>query len=170
MKWRDNAVSIWEHLIYRAWNKLHPSFVGFFQAQLEKSNIPYRAIEPDVHYSSARTAQEIDDLEESLKDHEGRITQMNNSYETLLHSNLQLAELRHVLKETSVFFEQVTITLDPDEIKRTDVSSRQSPETSCSNQTLPTRLLQRPCWLRMMMRKKVEAAKKRRVISTIWAM
>ncbi|KAF1798153.1 V-type ATPase, V0 complex, 116kDa subunit family, partial [Mucor lusitanicus] len=78
----------------------------FFQAQLEKSNIPYRAIEPDVHYSSARTAQEIDDLEESLKDHEGRITQMNNSYETLLHSNLQLAELRHVLKETSVFFEQ----------------------------------------------------------------
>jgi V-type H+-transporting ATPase subunit a len=59
-------------------------------------------------FSSARTAQEIDDLEESLKNHENRIVQMNSSFETLLQRNLQLTELRHVLKESSVFFEQVS--------------------------------------------------------------
>lgn len=86
-------------------------FLGFFQAQIEKSNIPFQVVEPDTHDSSARTAQEIDDLEESLKDHEVRITQMNNSYETLLQRNLQLTELRHVLKESSIFFEQVKMML-----------------------------------------------------------
>ncbi|CEP07000.1 hypothetical protein [Parasitella parasitica] len=92
----------------------------FFQAQIEKSEIPFRVIEPDTHYSSARTAQEIDDLEESLKDHEGRISQMNSSYETLLHRNLQLAELRHVLKESSVFFEQAE---SRNQLQQTDVTT-----------------------------------------------
>lgn len=32
---------------------------------------------------------------------------MNSSYETLLQRYLQLTELRHVLKESSAFFEQV---------------------------------------------------------------
>jgi V-type H+-transporting ATPase subunit a len=58
-------------------------------------------------FSSARTAQEVDDLEENLKNYENRISQMNTSYETLLQRYLQLTELRHVLKESSVFFEQV---------------------------------------------------------------
>lgn len=74
-----------------------------------------------------------------------RITQMNSSYETLLHRNLQLAELRHVLKETSVFFEQVMTALHNYQIRDTDGLSRQNPEISCSNQTLSTRLLQHPC-------------------------
>ena len=60
--------------------------------------------------SRARSAQEIDDLEEKLKEHEGRIIQMNGSYETLQRRYLQLTELRHVLRETGGFFEQVKTT------------------------------------------------------------
>lgn len=56
---------------------------------------------------SARTPQQIDDLEENLNNLEQRITQMNEYFETLQQSNLQLTELRHVLKESSVFFAQV---------------------------------------------------------------
>lgn len=121
MKWRDNAVSIFHcklHIQHLKQIAKYTSFSlftlckGFFQAQLEQSNIPYQGIEPDTHHSSARTAQEIDDLEETLKDHEVRISQMNSSYETLLRRNLQLTELRHVLKESSVFFEQASVFWD----------------------------------------------------------
>lgn len=49
----------------------------------------------------------MDDLEENLKNLENRITQMNEYFETLQQSNLQITELRHVLKESSVFFAQV---------------------------------------------------------------
>ena len=59
-----------------------------------------------TYFSSARTAQEVDDLEENLKNYESRISQMNNSHETLLQRFLQLTELRHVLNASSVFFEQ----------------------------------------------------------------
>lgn len=85
-------------------------FLGFFKAQIEKSDIPYNDIKAEEYPSGTRTAQIIDDLEENLKDHEQRITQMNTSYEKLLDSYLRLTELRHVLNESSVFFEQVTNT------------------------------------------------------------
>lgn len=81
--------------------------IGFFQSQIDKSDIPPREIPDPTLFSSARTAQEVDDLEENLKNYENRISQMNSSYETLLQRYLQLTELRHVLKESSAFFEQV---------------------------------------------------------------
>ncbi|GAA5812459.1 hypothetical protein MFLAVUS_005915 [Mucor flavus] len=78
----------------------------FFQSQIEKSGIASRPLEESSFFASTRTAQQVDDLEESLKVHEQHIIQMNDAYETLLTSNLQLTELRHVLKESSVFFAQ----------------------------------------------------------------
>ena len=54
-----------------------------------------------------RNAQEVDDLEEKINEHERRISQMNSSYETLQKRYLELTEARHVLKETAVFFEEV---------------------------------------------------------------
>jgi V-type H+-transporting ATPase subunit a len=78
--------------------------LGFFQAQLEKSEIPIRAL---TTATRARSAQEVDDLEETLRDHEGRVSQMNSSYESLQRRYLQLTELRHVLRESSSFFHQV---------------------------------------------------------------
>lgn len=51
-------------------------------------------------------------MEERLREHEVRILQMNNSHETLQRKYLQLTELRHVLRETAVFFEQVRMQTD----------------------------------------------------------
>jgi hypothetical protein len=113
MKWKDNAVRTPE-----TYTNLLAAFdlyihIGFFQAQIEKSDIAKRPLPPAMDTPGARTAQEIDDMEEKLKDHEKRITDMNNYYEKLQHTYLQLTELRHVLIESSPFFEQVcNISID----------------------------------------------------------
>lgn len=82
-------------------------WIGFFQAQLQKSDIYVRPLTPAAYRSRARSAQEVDDLEETLKEYESRITQMNSSYESLQRRYLQLTELRHVLRESSGFFAHV---------------------------------------------------------------
>ncbi|KAI9470042.1 MAG: V-type ATPase, V0 complex, 116kDa subunit family [Benjaminiella poitrasii] len=78
----------------------------FLQTQLQKNEIPTRPLTPAAYRSRARSAQEVDDLEETLKEYESRISQMNSSYESLQRRYLQLTELRHVLRESSGFFEQ----------------------------------------------------------------
>lgn len=60
-----------------------------------------------MYYARSRTQQEIDELEERLNDHESRIQQMNTSLETLNKRYLELTELRHVLRETAIFFDEV---------------------------------------------------------------
>jgi hypothetical protein len=92
--------------IRRVFFYLH-KHVGFFQTQLQKSEIQTRPLTTAAYRSRARSAQEVDDLEETLKEYEGRVSQMNDSYESLQRRYLQLTELRHVLRESSGFFEQV---------------------------------------------------------------
>ena len=58
--------------------------------------------------SRARSRQELDDLEKSLSQHENRLLQMNNSHQTMQRRFLELSELKHVLRETSDFFQEVT--------------------------------------------------------------
>lgn len=76
---------------------------------MEKEGLPveHPTALPPTHVSLARTAQEIDELEERLSLHEGRVLQMNSSYATLQKRYLELAELRHVLRETAGFFQAV---------------------------------------------------------------
>jgi V-type H+-transporting ATPase subunit a len=83
------------------------SQIGFFSTQIEKSEIAVRPSAGDVSAARARSTQEIDDLEEKLNEHERRITQMNNSHETLQRRYLELTEAKHVLRETDVFFQMV---------------------------------------------------------------
>ncbi|KAF7732126.1 H(+)-transporting V0 sector ATPase subunit a [Apophysomyces ossiformis] len=78
----------------------------FFHAQVTKAEIPIRPPTSGSFFSRARSTQEIDELEETLKEHEKRILEMNASYENLQRNYLQLTELRHVLRETNTFFEQ----------------------------------------------------------------
>jgi V-type H+-transporting ATPase subunit a len=84
------------------------SIVGFLKGQVEKATLPIRPVNLS-QYARARTFQEIDELEERLSEHDGRIQQMNTSQETLNKRYLELTELRHVLKETSVFFDEVSV-------------------------------------------------------------
>ena len=81
---------------------------GFFTVQIEKLEIPIRPLTGDASAVRARSVLEIDELEEQINVYERRITQLNNSYESMQKRYLRLTEQRHVLKETGVFLEQVT--------------------------------------------------------------
>ncbi|KAI8876064.1 V0/A0 complex, 116-kDa subunit of ATPase [Backusella circina FSU 941] len=98
----------------------------FFQTQLNKADIPYRPLIAS-NFRNARTIQEIDDLEEILKDHENRLVQMNSSFEQFQHSYLQLNELRHVLQETSVIFEQAETRQETSRITTTEEADVNTP-------------------------------------------
>lgn len=80
---------------------------GFFTSQIEKAEIPVRTNLSNAYSSRARSRQELDDLEERLSEHENRLLQMNNSHETMQRRYLELTELKHVLRETSDFFQEV---------------------------------------------------------------
>ncbi|KAG5463573.1 MAG: V-type ATPase 116kDa subunit family-domain-containing protein [Olpidium bornovanus] len=80
---------------------------GFLSSQIEKENIQIRPTTTlrVSRTSGARTAREIDELEEQLSLHENRVLQMNTGMETLKSRYLELTELGHVLRETARFFE-----------------------------------------------------------------
>jgi V-type H+-transporting ATPase subunit a len=85
--------------------------VRFFTAQIERERDPI-SIRP--LYDSApliavgpRAAQTIDDLDETLNEHESRLLEMNSAYELLSERLAELIEARHVLRETAVFFRRV---------------------------------------------------------------
>ncbi|KAJ3242214.1 H(+)-transporting V0 sector ATPase subunit a [Chytriomyces hyalinus] len=77
----------------------------FLKGQIDKAQMRIRSDPAATATARARTHQEVDELEERLTEHEARILQMNTSQETLNKRYLELTELRHVLKETNVFFE-----------------------------------------------------------------
>ncbi|KAI9343869.1 V-type ATPase, V0 complex, 116kDa subunit family [Zopfochytrium polystomum] len=83
----------------------------FLHGQIQKAEIPIKTSAVSSS-ARARTQQEIDDLEERLTDHESRIQQMITSQETLNKRFLELTELRHVLKETTIFFEEADARSD----------------------------------------------------------
>lgn len=56
-------------------------------------------------YARTRSQHTIDQIEASLREHEQRLIQMNQSYATLQARFLELDELRHVLRETQIFFD-----------------------------------------------------------------
>ena len=86
--------------------------IRFFTNQLEKEKDPIR-VRPlyesalDIVTVGPRGPQTVDDLDVQLAEHEKRLAQMNDSYETLNERLRELIEARHVLMETAVFFQQV---------------------------------------------------------------
>jgi len=76
--------------------------------QIEKADIIISPISTTGYMSRARTRQELDNLEERLSEHENRLLQMNNSYETMQRHNLELTELKHVLDGTDGFLKEAS--------------------------------------------------------------
>lgn len=76
-------------------------------AQAEKSEIYIRQHDPMEPYAHSRSQLEMDQLDATLSELEARIQQMNTSQESLNKRFLELNELRHVLRETAVFFQVV---------------------------------------------------------------
>lgn len=80
--------------------------IRFLETQTRKAHIPIHPASSNSYNARTRTQQEIDELEQRLADHEQRVQQMNISQETLNRRYLELTELRHVLRETAVFFDK----------------------------------------------------------------
>lgn len=82
--------------------------VRFLRDQIEKEadKIPIRPTNESVPLVTVGPGlpQAMDALEAKLKDHERRLTQMNESYQTLSDRARELIEARHVLRETTTFF------------------------------------------------------------------
>ncbi|KAK6091129.1 H(+)-transporting V0 sector ATPase subunit a, partial [Batrachochytrium dendrobatidis] len=84
----------------------------FLFAQAEKSEIVVTPSDPLAPYAHSRSQVEIDHLEATLTELESKILQMNTSYETLNKRYFELSELRHVLRETAVFFQEAESRTD----------------------------------------------------------
>jgi V-type H+-transporting ATPase subunit a len=86
--------------------------VRFFATQIEKEQnvVPVRALVDSAPLITVgpHAAHTIDELDVALKEHEARLIQMNNSYQTLSERTRELHEARYVLRETAVFFERVS--------------------------------------------------------------
>ncbi|KAI8098874.1 V-type ATPase, V0 complex, 116kDa subunit family [Halteromyces radiatus] len=76
----------------------------YFRQQIKRGGVPFRPLTGTA--VRARSTQEIDNLEELLREHEQHLLEMTSSYESLQQRYLQLTELRHVLRETALFFNQ----------------------------------------------------------------
>lgn len=96
-------------------------YLGYLEGQMEKMQIKPKPLLSIQQYGITRTQQEIDELDHRLTDLAARLHQMGESQEMLNKGYLELTELRHVLRETAVFFEEA-------EKKTDDIKGRASAE------------------------------------------
>jgi len=79
----------------------------YFRSQMEKEGIEMRSrFDFDDDMLSAPQANEIDELAERAQQLEGRVSSLNESYETLKKRETELTEWRWVLKEAGGFFDR----------------------------------------------------------------
>jgi len=64
-------------------------------------------LEDMSNFGRNRSLQEIDEMAAKINEHDTRVHQMNISQETLNRRFLELTELKYVLRESAVFFQQV---------------------------------------------------------------
>ncbi|TIC33189.1 V0/A0 complex, 116-kDa subunit of ATPase [Wallemia mellicola] len=88
----------------------------FFIGQIYRDNVKIREIESQLDFDLDQSIeldrphhgpQLIDDIDDKLIDHEGRLTQLNKSFEKLSVDCYKLEEARQALKETASFFNNV---------------------------------------------------------------
>lgn len=85
--------------------------IRFFTAQIDAVSspaihVPALATIPPFITVGPRGPQAIDELDVKLQEHEGRLGQMNASWEALVRKQRELEEAKCVLRETAVFFQQ----------------------------------------------------------------
>lgn len=78
----------------------------FFGAQMEKNGVMVRPVENNASLTAAPSVAEIDNLAERAQTLEGRISQLNQSHETLQKRWVELVEYRWVLREAGGFFDR----------------------------------------------------------------
>lgn len=78
----------------------------YFGSQMEKNGIMVRPVSNNGSITVAASGAEIDALAERAEVFEGRISQLNSSYETLQKRWVELIEYRWVLREAGGFFDR----------------------------------------------------------------
>jgi V-type H+-transporting ATPase subunit a len=74
---------------------------------MEKAGISMRSIYDFQNANTNPSATEIDELASRCQDLEGRVSSLNESYETLKKREVELTEWRWVLREAGGFFDRV---------------------------------------------------------------
>lgn len=77
------------------------------------TGIPIGTLQGGTVASYRRSRAELDDLSQRLVDLEAHLRHMSTSQAALDRRRLELTELRHVLRETAIFFEAVAQDDDP---------------------------------------------------------
>ncbi|KAJ1909309.1 H(+)-transporting V0 sector ATPase subunit a [Tieghemiomyces parasiticus] len=80
----------------------------YLATNIEKQDVPVPDLGDSPLARCARSPQEIDEMDESLSQHEYRVAQLNESYTNLQRRLLELTEMRYVLRETSAFLQRAT--------------------------------------------------------------
>ncbi|SPO05678.1 probable vacuolar ATP synthase 98 kDa subunit [Cephalotrichum gorgonifer] len=84
----------------------------YFHAQMQKVNIPLRKLDIDNDNLAIPTGADIDEVVERGQVLEQRISQLNESYETLKKREVELTEWRCVLREAGSFFDRAHGNVD----------------------------------------------------------
>lgn len=92
--------------------------LNFLTSKIEDNEINMRPYAETQYLLEGRSGpQLIDELEPKLTEHEERVGQMSNSYETLMKRMSELEEARHVLRETATFFNQASTDSRYEEVR-----------------------------------------------------
>lgn len=86
--------------------------LNFLTSKIQGDDIPVQPFAQTQYLLEGRSGPQIlDELDSKLAEHEERVGQMQNSFETLSKRLMELEEARQVLRETASFFQEVSSSL-----------------------------------------------------------
>ncbi len=106
MKWSASCVSLFCFCVkLGSFVYLFPSHSpGFLEKEIKRDDIPVLDVGDNPEAPQPR---EMIDLEVTFEKLENELKEVNNNAEALKKTFLELSELKHILKKTQQFFDQV---------------------------------------------------------------
>ncbi|KAJ2725744.1 H(+)-transporting V0 sector ATPase subunit a [Coemansia sp. Benny D115] len=80
----------------------------YLRSQIERSDVDLYDFLDDEFVSAARGPRDIDDMEDRVAAHEGRVLRLAAAYKEMQFKHLELVENKHVLEEVSSLFTEMT--------------------------------------------------------------
>ncbi|KAJ2162725.1 H(+)-transporting V0 sector ATPase subunit a [Coemansia sp. RSA 552] len=80
----------------------------YLHGQIERNDVDVYEFLDDAFVSSARGPRDIDDMEERVNAHEGRVLKLTAAYKNLQLKHLELLESKYILEEVSSLFTEIS--------------------------------------------------------------
>ncbi|KAJ1944979.1 H(+)-transporting V0 sector ATPase subunit a, partial [Linderina macrospora] len=80
----------------------------YLRTQIEKTDVDVYEFLDEDFASAARSPRDIDEMEEKISAHEGRVLDLTRAYKNLQLKHLELVENKYVLEEVSSLFSEMT--------------------------------------------------------------